>query len=234
MPTKVAYERVNLADIETSSDEDDYGDLFAHERRMGHGKSRPLRNLSKKKGGKCISGSFCWKSLCVISVVFAILGLLAGVAIYMDPESSFMDLMPKESTVGSSGEKQENNTIINSFGTSGLGANGSNLTTAAISTSLDNAGALLSLTTSPEGSSDSVKNTTKARENPSEGGSEALEQDSKKKAKVVKEEGDKGDDKAAKAETLGTWSSSSFFSSASPEDLLRLVSGQSSPKSTGY
>ena len=27
---QVAYERVNLADIETSSDEDDYGDLFAH------------------------------------------------------------------------------------------------------------------------------------------------------------------------------------------------------------
>ena len=79
-----------------------------------------------------------------------------------------------------------------------------------------------------------MKNTTKARENPSDGGSETLEQDSKKKAKVVKEEGDKGDDKAAKAETLETWSSSSFFSSASPEDLLRLVSGQSSPKSTGY
>ena len=61
------------------------------ERRMGHGKSRPLRNLSKKKGfrlfhllfcavsrlfinifflkgGKCMSGSFCWKSLCVVSV----------------------------------------------------------------------------------------------------------------------------------------------------------------------
>ena len=57
---------------------------------MGHGKSRPLRNLSKKKGfsfcqrssgsldnhqtkdlllkgGKCVSGSFCWKSLCVVS-----------------------------------------------------------------------------------------------------------------------------------------------------------------------
>ena len=26
---QVAYERVNLADIETSSEEDDYGDLFA-------------------------------------------------------------------------------------------------------------------------------------------------------------------------------------------------------------
>jgi len=231
MPTKVAYERVNLADIETSSDDDDYGDLFAHERRMGHGKSRPLRNLSKKKGGKCMSGSFCWKSLCVVSVVFAILGLLAGVAIYMDPESSFMDLMPKESTVGSSVEKEEN-TIINSFGTSGSGVNGSNLTTAAISTSLDNAGALLSLTTS-EGSSDSVKNTTKAKENPSDGGSEPLEQESKKKATVAKE-GDKSDEKAAKAETLETWSSSSFFSSASPEDLLRLVSGQSSRKSSGY
>ena len=62
---------------------------------MGHGKSRPLRNLSKKKGfvilnnnvkkdyevvkiitnykwsegGKCVSGSFCWKSLCVVSFI---------------------------------------------------------------------------------------------------------------------------------------------------------------------
>jgi len=234
MPTKVAYERVNLADIETSSEEDDYGDLFAHERRMGHGKSRPLRNLSKKKGGKCMSGSFCWKSLCVVSVVFAILGLLAGVAIYIDPESSFMDLMPKESTVGSSGEKQEN-TVPNSFGGSGaVAVNGSNLTTAAISTSqLDNAGALLSLTTS-KGSSDSVKNQTKSRENPSsDGGSEAVEQENKKTREVVKE-GDKSEEEAAKAETLETWSSSSFFSSSSPQNLLKFVSGQSSPKSTGY
>ena len=29
---QVHYERVNLADIDTSSDEDDYGDLFAAER----------------------------------------------------------------------------------------------------------------------------------------------------------------------------------------------------------
>ena len=29
MLSQVLYERVNLADIETSSDEDDYGDLFA-------------------------------------------------------------------------------------------------------------------------------------------------------------------------------------------------------------
>jgi len=233
MPTKVAYERVNLADIETSSEEDDYGDLFAHERRMGHGKSRPLRNLSKKKGGKCMSGSFCWKSLCVISVVFAILGLLAGVAIYIDPESSFMDLVPKESTAGSSGEKQEN-TVPTSFGESGAVAavNGSNLTTAAISTSqLDNAEALLSLTTT-NGSSDSVKNQTTTRENPSsDAGSEVVEPENKKAQGKVGKEGDKSDEEAAKAETLETWSSSSFVSSSSPDNLLKFVSGQSS---TGY
>jgi len=233
MPTKVAYERVNLADIETSSEEDDYGDLFAHERRMGHGKSRPLRNLSKKKGGKCMLGSFCWKSLCVVSVVFAILALLAGVAIYMDPESSLMDLMPKESTLGSTVDGKQENTETTSLGTSGSRVNGSNLTTAAINTSLDNAGTLLSLTTS-EGSSESVNATTKARETPSDENNKALvEQETKEKVEVVKE-GDKSDEEAAKAETLETWSSSSFFSSASPEDLLKFVSGQSSAKSSEY
>jgi len=219
MPSKVAYERVNLADIETSSEEDDYGDLFAHERRMGHGKSRPLRNLSKKKGGKCVSGSFCWKSLCVVSVVFAILGLLAGVAIYMDPESSFLDLMPKEST---SGEIQ-NNTVDNSFGTS-ASVNGSNLTTAAISTSGDNAGTSLGLTTAEK------NQTTAIGENSADEGSfETVEQENKEKEKDVKEE-----DKSEKQTKAETWSSSSFISSASPEDLLRFVSGQSSLASTDY
>lgn len=219
MPSKVAYERVNLADIETSSEEDDYGDLFAHERRMGHGKSRPLRNLSKKKGGKCVSGSFCWKSLCVVSVVFAILGLLAGVAIYMDPESSFLDLMPKEST---SGETQ-NNTVANSFGTS-ASVNGSNLTTAAISTSGDNAGTSLGLTTAEK------NQTTAVGENSADEGSfETVEQENKEKEKDVKEE-----DKSEKQTKAETWSSSSFISSASPEDLLRFVSGQSSLASTDY
>jgi len=219
MPSKVAYERVNLADIETSSEEDDYGDLFAHERRMGHGKSRPLRNLSKKKGGKCVSGSFCWKSLCVVSVVFAILGLLAGVAIYMDPESSFLDLMPKEST---SGETQ-NNTVANSFGTS-ASVNGSNLTTAAISTSGDNAGTSLGLTTAEK------NQTTAVGENSADEGSfETVEQENKEKETGVKEE-----DKSEKQTKAETWSSSSFISSASPEDLLRFVSGQSSLASTDY
>lgn len=219
MPSKVAYERVNLADIETSSEEDDYGDLFAHERRMGHGKSRPLRNLSKKKGGKCVSGSFCWKSLCVVSVVFAILGLLAGVAIYMDPESSFLDLMPKEST---SGETQ-NNTVDNSFGTS-ASINGSSLTTAAISTSGDNAGTSLGLTTAEK------NQTTAVGENSADEGSfETVEQENKEKEKDVKEE-----DKSEKQTKAETSSSSSFISSASPEDLLRFVSGQSSLASTDY
>ena len=76
--------------------------------------------------------------------------------------------------------------------------------------------------------------TTKARENPSDKGNKALEeQETKEKVEVVKE-GGKSDEKAAKAETLETWSSSSFFSSASPQDLLRLASGQSSPTSTGH
>ena len=79
-----------------------------------------------------------------------------------------------------------------------------------------------------------MKNQTKSRENPSsDGGSEAVEQENKKTGEVVKE-GDKSDEEAAKAETLETWSSSSFFSSASPGNLLKLVSGQSSPKSTRY
>ena len=87
--------------------------------------------------------------------------------------------------------------------------------------------------TSSEVTSGSVNATTKARETPSNEDNKALEETKKTKEKV--EEGDKSDEEeAAKTETLETWSSSSFFSSASPEDLLKLVSGQSSPKSTRY
>ena len=118
------------------------------ERRMGHGKSRPLRNLSKKKGFRlfrilfgpvsrmifttisskvenaCLgvfAGKACvwwvyalvlhpqdliFQGICIqcncfmdlififqVSVVFAILGLLAGVAIYMDPEVGILHLL---------------------------------------------------------------------------------------------------------------------------------------------
>ena len=73
----------------------------------------------------------------------------------------------------------------------------------------------MSLTTS-EVTSESVNATTKARETPSDVDNKALEET---KEKV--EEGDKSDEEAAKTETLETWSSSSFFSSASPEDLLK-------------
>ena len=91
----------------------------------------------------------------------------------------------------------------------------------------------MSLTSSEVTSSESVNATTKGRETPSDGGNKALEETKNAKEKV--EEGDKSDEEeAAKTETLETWSSSSFFSSASPEDLLKLVSGQSSPKSTRY
>ena len=117
------------------------------ERRMGHGKSRPLRNMSKKKGFRLFQilfgpvsrmifttisskvenaclGVFAGKACvwwvyelvlhprsyiprhkcmqCIsfidpifkfqVSVVFAILGLLAGVAIYMDPEVGIQHL----------------------------------------------------------------------------------------------------------------------------------------------
>jgi len=223
MPTKVAYERVNLADIETSSDEDDYGDLFAHERRMGHGKSRPLRNLSKKKGGKCVSGSFCWKSLCVVSVVFAILGLLAGVAIYMDPESSFLDLMPMESTLGTSSTTQENSDINSSVGG---GKNGSNMTTASISASGDNAEASLILTTLG-GTSESMNNLTTTEENPGKEEEKALEEKKKRKKTNKVEEEDRSDKPAKSAKSSEAWSPSSFSFSASPEeDLLRLFSEQ--------
>ena len=76
----------------------------------------------------------------------------------------------------------------------------------------------MSLTTS-EVTSESVNATTKARETTSDEGNKALEEQNTKE-KV--EEGDKSDEEeAAKAETLETWSSSSFFSSASPEDLLK-------------
>jgi len=230
MPTKVAYERVNLADIETSSDEDDYGDLFAHERRMGHGKSRPLRNLSKKKGGKCVSGSFCWKSLCVVSVVFAILGLLAGVAIYMDPESSFLDLMPMESTLGTSSTTQENSDINSSVG----GKNGSNMTTASISASGNNAEASLILTTLG-GTSESMNNLTTTGENPGKGEEKDLEEKKKRKKTNKVEREDKSDKPAKSAKSSEAWTSSSFSSSASPEeDLLRLFSGQMASTSSQH
>jgi len=92
MPGKVQYERVNLAEIETSTDEDDYGDLFAKERRQGLGKSRPLRH--KKKGGKCLNGGICCKSFCVVTTVLAILGLIAGAALYLDPEGTMLTISP--------------------------------------------------------------------------------------------------------------------------------------------
>ena len=91
--------------------------------------------------------------------------------------------------------------------------------------------ALLSLTTT-NGSSDSVKNQTTTRENPSsDAGSEVVEPENKKTQGKVVKEGDKSDEEGAKAETLETWSSSSFVSSSSPDNLLKFVSGQSS---TGY
>ena len=75
--------------------------------------------------------------------------------------------------------------------------------------------------------------TTAVGENSADEGSfETVEQENKEnkeKEKDVKEE-----DKSEKQTKAETWSSSSFISSASPEDLLRFVSGQSSLASTDY
>jgi hypothetical protein len=50
----VRYERVNLADIESSSDDDDYGKLFATERgRFARTSSLGKRNRSGKKKARC-------------------------------------------------------------------------------------------------------------------------------------------------------------------------------------
>eukprot|EP00092_Neocalanus_flemingeri_P008582 GFUD01009248.1.p1 GENE.GFUD01009248.1~~GFUD01009248.1.p1 ORF type:complete len:196 (-),score=43.98 GFUD01009248.1:58-645(-) len=81
MTNKVHYERVNLADIDTSSDEDDYGDLFAAERgRIVKGRPKVA---PRKKGKSC--GGGCIKGLCVLFSVLLLLLMMAGVAIYMDP-----------------------------------------------------------------------------------------------------------------------------------------------------
>ena len=47
---QVRYERVNIDDIDTSSDDDDYGDLFANERGRILGNGRRSKMMPARKG----------------------------------------------------------------------------------------------------------------------------------------------------------------------------------------
>ena len=49
---QVRYERVNIDDIDTSSDDDDYGDLFANERGRILGNGRRSKMMPARKGRK--------------------------------------------------------------------------------------------------------------------------------------------------------------------------------------
>jgi len=78
---QVRYERVNIDDIDTSSDDDDYGDLFANERsRITKGRPK----IQTRKGVKSKS-SWCLRGICIITSVLMVLLSLAGLAIYIDP-----------------------------------------------------------------------------------------------------------------------------------------------------
>ena len=144
----------------------------------------------------------------------------------------------------------------------GGGKNGSNMTTASISASGDNAGTLafwelavviINITFVPchrqpfdsclfqknseaslilttlGGTSESMNNLTTTGENPGKGEEKALEEKKKRKKTNKVEEEDKSDKPAKSAKSSEAWTSSSFSSSASPEeDLLRLFSGQMS------
>ena len=46
----VRYERVNIDDIDTSSDDDDYGDLFANERSRITSNGRRSKMIPARKG----------------------------------------------------------------------------------------------------------------------------------------------------------------------------------------
>ena len=73
---------MNIEDIDTSSDDDDYGDLFANERGRIV-KSKP--NIRTRKGSKTKRG-LCCQGLCVILFVLLLLLSMAGVALYLDPQ----------------------------------------------------------------------------------------------------------------------------------------------------
>ena len=149
--------------------------------------------------------------------------------------------------------------------------NGSNMTTASISASGDNAGTLafcelaiviINITfisiplvnyhrqsfdscsseaslilTTLGGTSESMNNLTTTGENPGKEEEKAFEEKKKRKKTKKVEEEDKSDKpaKSAKSSQAWTWTSSSFSSSASPEeDLLRLFSGQKASTSSQH
>jgi len=93
----VKYERVNIDDIDTSSDDDDYGDLFANERgRIVKGRPK----FHSRKGGKNKTSNCCY-GVWIFLFIFLLLLAMAGVAIYLDPEDSLeviKDYIDKNST----------------------------------------------------------------------------------------------------------------------------------------
>jgi len=90
---QVRYERVNIDDIDTSSDDDDYGDLFANERGRIVGNGRRSKLIPTRKGTK--PKSMCYRGLCAVLFVLVVLLLLAGVALYLDPEDGLQMFTPK-------------------------------------------------------------------------------------------------------------------------------------------
>jgi len=90
----VRYERVNIDDIDTSSDDDDYGDLFANERSRITSNGRRSKMMPARKGTKT-KYSWCCRSLAAILFVLAILLILAGVALYLDPKDGLQMFTPK-------------------------------------------------------------------------------------------------------------------------------------------
>merc|ERR1711892_1524387 len=136
MTSKVHYERVNLADIDTSSDEDDYGDLFAAERgRIVKGRPKVS---GRKKGKKC--GGGCIKGLCVLFSVLLVLMVLAGIALYIDPGDDTKiigdghdDVAKNVTSVDNAGSVSglvdvKNSTEVTMTDTSDIEVNNSNLT----------------------------------------------------------------------------------------------------------
>jgi len=136
MTSKVHYERVNLADIDTSSDEDDYGDLFAAERgRIVKGRPK----VSGRKKGKTCGGG-CIKGLCVLFSVLLVLMVLAGIALYIDPGDDTKivgdehdDMAKNVTSVDNAGSVSglvdvKNSTEVTMTDTSDIEVNNSNLT----------------------------------------------------------------------------------------------------------
>ena len=103
---QVRYERVNIDDIDTSSEDDDYGDLFSKDRgRIIKGRSKirtrkgcrvdtyldnhQYMNWCPGTGSGRAGGCGWWcRGLCVLLLVLSVLLVMAGVALYLDPGDS--------------------------------------------------------------------------------------------------------------------------------------------------